>query len=230
MIFVHLGAGAGDLDQGANFRCGFTEFIKKNSKVEDEIYLIEANLKNIDKLKKSFYKFQNAKIINLAITDKAEIQKIQMFYTEDDAPHYQTCSCDKRHVLKHYPNSFIKSFDVSATTINNLFTSNNIREVDFLSIDLEGIDYEILMSINLDKFNVKNISVEFLHLTKRQKKNIVNHLLKFGYTYCGFGYDHNNFDFLFRKRKIWSNILLSKILWLIGKKHLKYFNKIIFKN
>ena len=30
MIFVHLGAGAGDLDSGANFRCGVTEFIKKN--------------------------------------------------------------------------------------------------------------------------------------------------------------------------------------------------------
>jgi hypothetical protein len=29
MIFVHLGAGDGDLDQRANFRCGFTEFIKK---------------------------------------------------------------------------------------------------------------------------------------------------------------------------------------------------------
>ena len=44
MIFVHLGAGAGDLDQGANFRCGFTEFIKKNS--EDLISYIRPNGKN----------------------------------------------------------------------------------------------------------------------------------------------------------------------------------------
>ena len=29
MIYVHLGAGAGDKDEGALFRCGFTEFIKK---------------------------------------------------------------------------------------------------------------------------------------------------------------------------------------------------------
>jgi len=230
MNFVHLGAGAGDLDQRANFRCGFTEFIKKNSKVKDKIYLVEANFKNIAKLKKSYYNFKNARIINMAITDRAEIHKIKMFYTEDDAPHYQTCSCDKEHVLKHYPNSFIKSFDVHATTINNLFIMNNIREVDFLSIDLEGIDYEILMSLELDKFNVKNISIEFLHLTKRQKRNIVNHLLNFGYTYCGFGYDHNNFDFLFRKKKILLNVFLSKFLWIVGKKHLKYFNKVIFKD
>ena len=37
MIFVHLGAGAGDLDEGANFRCGFTEFIKKNYKSSNKI-------------------------------------------------------------------------------------------------------------------------------------------------------------------------------------------------
>ena len=37
MIFVHLGAGAGDLDSGANFRCGVTEIKKKNSKSSDKI-------------------------------------------------------------------------------------------------------------------------------------------------------------------------------------------------
>ena len=29
MIYLHLGAGAADLDRRANFRCGFTELIKK---------------------------------------------------------------------------------------------------------------------------------------------------------------------------------------------------------
>ena len=61
MIFVHLGAGAGDLDGGANFRCGVTEFIKKNSKSSDKIFLIEANPKNIPKLKSCYKKFPNAK-------------------------------------------------------------------------------------------------------------------------------------------------------------------------
>ena len=41
MIFVHLGAGAGDLDERANFRCGFTEFIKKNVKLEDKIFVLD---------------------------------------------------------------------------------------------------------------------------------------------------------------------------------------------
>ena len=28
-VFVHLGGGAGDLDPRSNYRCGFTELIKK---------------------------------------------------------------------------------------------------------------------------------------------------------------------------------------------------------
>tara|TARA_B100001540_G_scaffold229810_1_gene203972 strand:+ start:700 stop:861 length:162 start_codon:yes stop_codon:yes gene_type:complete len=52
MIYVHFGAGAGDLDARADYRCGFTEFIKKNYQAGDEIYLVEVNKNNIEKLKK----------------------------------------------------------------------------------------------------------------------------------------------------------------------------------
>ena len=99
-----------------------------------------------------------------------------------------------------------------------------------MSIDLEGIDYDIILKINYEKFDIKNISVEYLHLSKFQKKNIINFLLKKGYSYCGYGYDHNNFDYLFKKKKNYWNILLSKLfLWFISNKHCKYFNYFIFK-
>ena len=120
MIFVHLGAGAGDLDNGANFRCGVTEFIKKNSISSDKIFLVEANPKNISKLKSCYKKFPNAQIFNLGITVKKE-KKINFFYTEDDAPHYQVCTTRINHLKKHYPNSQIKKFSVSTVTINEFF-------------------------------------------------------------------------------------------------------------
>ena len=50
MNFVHLGACVGDFDR----KCGFSKFIKKNSKRDDKIFLVEANPKNIIKLKKSY--------------------------------------------------------------------------------------------------------------------------------------------------------------------------------
>ena len=230
MNYVHLGACIGDWDKTGLNRCGFTEFIKKNSKINDKIFLIEANPKNISKLEESYKNFNNARILNLGVTARKD-NEITFFYTEDDAPYYMVCSTKINHVLKHYPNSKINEFKIKTVSVNNLF-KDYIKEknIDYLSIDLEGIDFEILMSINLNEYNIKNISIEYLHLNKKQKKQLVNYLLKYGYSYCGFGYDFNNFDFLFKKKKILLNRFISRFLWIVGKKHLKILNYFISKD
>ena len=86
-----------------------------------------------------------------------------------------------------------------------------------------------MMEIDLLKFQIKNISIEHLHLNKSQKKNMVSHLNKNGYSYFGNGYDHKNFDYLFKKEKIIWNRFLSNFLWLVSHKKVKYFNKFFFK-
>ena len=229
MIFVHLGAGAGDLDERANFRCGFTEFIKKNVKSQDKIFVLEANPKNIPKLRECYKNFSNTNIYNLGISidDK---KKLHFYYTEDDAPHYQICTTKIEHLRKHYPNSNIKKFEIKSLSVNEFF-KENIKEniIDYLSIDLEGIDFDALMSINMKTFDIKNISIEFIHLTSLEKKKMIKYLNQFGYSYVGNGYDHNNFDFLFKRKKIFLNRLLSQFLWMISNKHIKFFNFFISK-
>ena len=223
MYFVHLGAGAGDQDQRAEFRCGFTEFVKKNYNKNSKVFVLEANPLNIEKLKFCYKNFENIQIFNLAIsTNKSD--KLTFFYAQEDAPHYQVCSSDINHVRRYYPESKIETFSVKSITINDFFENQSIYEIDYLSIDIEGFDYEVLMSIDFNRFNIKNISIEYLHLTKIQKKKLINYLIKLGYSYSGFGFDHNNYDYLFRKKKILWNIFLSKILYLISTKHYKIFN------
>ena len=226
MNYVHLGACVGDFDN----KCGFTTFVKKNSSIHDKIFLIEANPKNIPKLKKNYKNYKNSKIFNIGISSKKN-KKETFFYTEDDAPHYKVCSMNKNHVFKHYPKSIIKKFEIKTVEINNFF-KNYIREktIDYLSIDIEGIDYEILTKINFEKYNILNISVEYLHLSKNQKKKLINHLIKHGYSYCGFGYDHNNFDFLFKKKKIFFNNVIARLLWIVSKKHYFFLNHFIIRN
>ena len=228
-IFVHLGGGAGDLDERSNFRCGFTEFIKKKIVAEDKAYVVEANSKNIDKLKSCYKDFKNVNIFNFAITHENS-KEYEFFFTEEDRPHYQVCSMDINHVKKHYPNSIINSFKIKGFNINE-FLENYIGEkIDYLSVDLEGIDYEVLMKIDLKKILIENISIEHLHLNRTQKKAMVKYLNKNGYSYCGYGYDHMNFDYLFKKKKIIWNRFLSNFLFFIDHKKLKYFNKFIYKN
>tara|TARA_Y100001970_G_scaffold273251_1_gene371167 strand:- start:1083 stop:1787 length:705 start_codon:yes stop_codon:yes gene_type:complete len=229
MYFVHLGAGAGDQDQRAEFRCGFTEFVKKNYNKNSKVFVLEANPLNIEKLKFCYKNFENIQIFNLAIsTNKSD--KLTFFYAQEDAPHYQVCSSDINHVRRYYPESKIETFSVKSITINDFFENQSIYEIDYLSIDIEGFDYEVLMSIDFNRFNIKNISIEYLHLTKIQKKKLINYLIKLGYSYSGFGFDHNNYDYLFRKKKILWNIFLSKILYLISTKHYKIFNYFLINN
>ena len=229
MIFVHLGAGAGDLDERANFRCGFTEFIKKNVKSNNKIFILEANPKNITKLRECYKDFSNANIYNLGISINNE-KRLKFYYTDDDAPHYQVCSTKIEHLKKHYPNSIIKNFEIISLSINEFFREK-VKEniIDYLSIDLEGIDFDALMSINMKKFDIKNISIEFIHLTSLEKKKMIKHLNQNGYSYVGNGYDHNNFDFLFKRKKIFLNRFLSQFLWMISNKHIKFFNFFISK-
>ena len=118
---------------------------------------------------------------------------------------------------------------VKGLNINEFFSKYVGEKIDYLSIDLEGIDYEVMMEIDLLRFQIENISIEHLHLNKSQKKNMVNYLNKNGYSYFGNGYDHKNFDYLFKKEKIIWNRFLSKFLWLVSHKKVKYFNKFFLK-
>ena len=229
MIFVHLGAGAGDQDSRANFRCGFTELIKKKYDNSSKVFVVEANKLNIEKLKFCYRNYKNINIHNIAISTK-NLDELTFYYAKDDAPHFQVCSSNFNHVKKNYPNSDIEKFSVRSFTINNFFEDNSINEIDYLSIDIEGLDFEVIMSIDFSKFNIKNISIEYLHLTKYQKKKLISFLTKSGYSYCGFGYDHNNFDYLFCKKKIFWNRLLSKMIHRISIKHYRILNNFLLNN
>lgn len=228
MYFVHLGAGAGDQDQKANFRCGFTEYIKKRYDENSKVFVLEANPNNIEKLKICYKNFKNINIFNLAIT-LGDNDKLTLYYANEDAPHFQVCSADINHIRKYYPYSKIEKFSVKSISINNFLEKNSIYKIDYLSIDIEGLDYDAIMSIDFNKFNIRNISIEYLHLKKYQKKKLISFLIQNGYSYCGFGYDHNNFDYLFRKKIIVWNILFSKLLHFISTKHYKYLNYFLIK-
>jgi FkbM family methyltransferase len=50
--------------------------------------------------------------------------------------------------------------EVECVTFNDLMTKHNIQHIDFLSLDTEGGEYEILKSINWDKVGIDVITVE----------------------------------------------------------------------
>ena len=231
MNFVHIGAGAGDLDPASNFRDGFTEFVKNQKNKKFKINVVEANPKNIKKLKETWKNYKDTKILNLAIVpNNFKKKQIKLFYSENDAPHFQLMSSEINHVKRYFPKSKIKSMNIKVMKIDYFFKRFfKNSKIESFSIDIEGKDYDVLMDIDFKKYTINNISVEYLHLSKYQKINLIKKLISNGYSYNGFGLDHNNIDWLFTKKKsIWNNFI-SRIFPHVHRIHYKRFNKILKK-
>ena len=208
--YIQIGAGAGDQDARVNFKDGFTKFIK-NIKLDknDKILLIEANPLNIKKLKECWKNYENTKIFNLALVDKNFSKKdIKLYYTEDDKPCYQVTSLFYSHVKKHYPTSKILELHTKTKNINSFLNTevgNNI--IKYLAIDAEGIDFDLMMDIDYQNFEIQNISFEVLHLNLKQKKKLKEKLMANGYSYFGRGFDPHGYDLMFKKK-------MNPYLWL----------------
>lgn len=72
---------------------------------------------------------------------------------------------DVRHLQRVYTTikeygGTIEEIEIKCIDINKVLESNLIKNVDFISIDTEGNELEILKTINFEKIHVKAITVE----------------------------------------------------------------------
>ena len=72
---------------------------------------------------------------------------------------------DDRHLQRVYTTikeygGTIEEIEIKCIDINKVLESNLIKNVDFISIDTEGNELEILKTINFEKIHVKVITVE----------------------------------------------------------------------
>jgi len=197
MCFIQIGSGSANLD--TNIQDGFSNYVVSKN-IKKKIFIIEANFIHIDNLKKFYQKNINVKIFNLAIIpDDVNLKIMDFFYCLEDFPNYQIFSNSKSFVKKHFPDGKIEKRSVKCLRISEFFDKNNIDTIDYLSIDIEGMDFSVLMKLDLKRFKIKNISFEHLHLTFWQKIKIVARLINNGYFFSGMGFDLRKSDWMFTK-------------------------------
>jgi FkbM family methyltransferase len=70
--------------------------------------------------------------------------------------------------------------NVKTITLSEILNKNKFYNIDFLNIDIEGHELEVLRSVNFQKFNIKVICVELINFNKLSgnKKNQLIALLK----------------------------------------------------
>lgn len=133
----------------------------------DLLVLVEPMNIHNDKILECYKSIQNKHLENLAVSEKSD-GDISFFYHLDDEPNYEVSSNNFNHVAKHYLNSTDKIVEckVKCININDLFDKYNLTDIDILFIDAEGFDDMIIKTIDFNKFKIREIYFENLHLTQ----------------------------------------------------------------
>lgn len=197
-----MGAGAGDQDVRSGGRDGFSEYVKSLSKSQiEKIILVEPNPVNIPPLRSCWKEYEQAEIHQSGIVPSDCKSELTFYYAEESGPNFQTCSTDKNHVLHHYPEGNILTFTAPCIPVNSFLAEKLEGDPPtFLAIDIEGLDFEIMMALDLGRFpSLRSISWEYIHLTTPQLVRVAIRLLRHGFTYAGDGVDVRGLDLLFER-------------------------------
>jgi len=90
-------------------------------------------------------------------------------------------------VVEHAEKFDMEDFNLTyrdSQSINEVLVKNNIQDIDILFIDIEGMDFEVLSSLDLTIYQPQYIAIEdheYLHDKVRDFSQISNYLLNNGY-------------------------------------------------
>lgn len=138
----------------------FSVFAAKQCK-KGKIYTFEPCNENFKLLKENIMLNNCENIIAFKKAVSSENTEKDLFLYEDD---YEAHSFFKK-------NDEAEKITVKTISLTNFLKENNINKIDFLKIDCEGAEYEILYSCNPEIFKkIKVISMEYHNVNKILEK------------------------------------------------------------
>ena len=174
MIVVQIGTNNGNDDVCA--------FVKANANDVTTCILVEPLEILNDQIRQNYANINNVIIENIGIVADPIVTEQEFFY-EENSDNYQVSS-----LIEHHTNISVKSSNrivkkiIKVMNINDLFVKYNLDVVDHLFVDAEGMDIDIINSINFSQFTIKNILFESAHSdgnwNKSDKYNMLIQKLK----------------------------------------------------
>lgn len=106
------------------------------------------------------YNGYNYKIENVVITPNKDKTTETFFFCELDL----LSSLSMEHIAKHKVGQRTHQVEYPAMTINALFEKHGLSHIDILFIDAEGFDDQIIYSIDFDKYKIRELYYEHIHI------------------------------------------------------------------
>lgn len=142
-------------------------------------YLVEASIEQYTKLVENFRRFNNAyPIFNLVTADGAECE-----FHEAGEGYTNSILFD----LTSKYESNVRSKKMNSTSLNNLIINLGLQnDLKWLHIDAEGIDADLVMSIDESRITLPQIIIfEVCNLSEEKLNECLNWLSSRGYQYKG---------------------------------------------
>ena len=137
--------------------------------------------------------------INLALTSFEQYKKKEFVFGDFNSSPMSSVAANrsgfsKFENLKNYLSGITKKKlrPVSTAPLQLIIDKIGIDKVDFLSLDVEGFEYEVLKGVNFNKCRPKYILIEVREI---QKKNIFDLMLSLNYTFLENISNFNKSDF-----------------------------------
>lgn len=160
-------------------------YIKENKQAFEKVYLIDANVNCGTKIKEQYDNLNiNYEFLNFAVSvDDAD----EIIFYKGEHEFCEHASTKKSHLLDHrHHEDKIIQIKIKAKNLNSFFIENKLHKIDRLYIDVEGMDIDIVNSIDFDKFDIKYIQFESMHSDGVHKvgerlEKCIGRIIGFGY-------------------------------------------------
>ena len=136
------------------------DFCLKNREGIEEIHLVEPNPEALEDCKQTYSDFKQAKFHNLAIVPN-DLESINLHIPQVKSLNGHASTITS-HLSAHGHTGF-NTINVSALTIARFFDSNKITKCNRLYMDTEGLDCDIILGIDFQKYKIGRIEFEILH-------------------------------------------------------------------
>lgn len=143
-------------------------FDRLKDETDYQAYFIEPVPYYFEKLKENIKQLSNANAYNLFILDNNA--SVQMAFVKPEFLPKESfldgCSSlvenniPLNKYLKEVPKNILETIEISAITFDQFCILCDIKDIHYLQIDTEGCDERILKTIDLNKYNVKELKFE----------------------------------------------------------------------
>jgi FkbM family methyltransferase len=138
--------------------------------------LVEPQKNEFERLKINYGDSKNLKFENVAIAERDGARPL--YKVKDNNVEFEW----QRGIASFFPKQGLEQTEiVQCVTFDTLLNRNKVTHVDFLQIDVEGYDYELLKLFNLAKMKPGLIRYEHRNLKPSDRRSCRQYLCKNGY-------------------------------------------------